>query len=364
MSWKDTSDTKNPSDNSNGERQRVGVIGAGSFGTAIANLLAENQEVLLYVRNPKSYERIKETRKNKMHNLHNRVIPINNLEQFCKECTLIFPIVDSPNFRTMCQDMNPFLKPHHILIHGTKGLNVVLPESFDEANPKLSKQDIHTMTEVIQQETLVLRVGCLSGPNLAGELSENKPGATVVASRFDEVIEAGKLAIRNPRFRVYGSHDVLGVEIAGVLKNVMAIASGILNGMDLGYNAKALLLTRGLGEMVKLGRALGSNTDAFFGIAGVGDLIATCSSPGSRNYTVGYRLAKGEKLDFILEDMNDTAEGIYTARLAFALCNHFNISAPIIESVYKILYEDIDILDGMQYLMTHEFDSDADYISA
>lgn len=342
---------------------KVGVIGGGSFGTAIANILAENNLVLFYIRNPETIKKIKETGVHRGHQISNNIEITNDPAYLCENCTLIYPMVDSKSFRKMCQQFNPLLKPQHVVIHGTKGLSVTPPEDFDKMDvPKLSREHIHTMTEVIRQETNVLRVGCLSGPNLSAELAQKKPAATVVASRFDEVIEMGKETIRTDAFRVYSSDDVLGVELAGVLKNVMAIASGILEGLDLGINARSMLITRGLGEMIKLGKALGSKTTAFAGVAGIGDLIATCSSSRSRNFTVGNKLSKGGSLESVMGEMNEVVEGVRTTKTAYALAQHYKVHVPIIEAMYNILYKGMSIEEAFKYLMTHGYDVDADFL--
>ncbi len=336
----------------------VGVIGAGSFGTAIANLLAENQKVYIFSRRKEAVKEINEQRLHRNYAIHENVTAVDDREFICEKCSLIFPMVAAINFSEMIDAFAPYLGPHHVLIHGTKGLNLIAKE---EAPEKISREEIQTMTEVILARSNVLRVGCMSGPNLAAELAEKKPAATVIASRFDEVIELGKAALRSQRFRVYGSHDVLGVELAGVLKNIMALSSGMHAGLELGENARAMLLTRGLNEMVRLGQKMGSNASAFFGIAGIGDLIATCSSSKSRNFTVGYRLAKGQELDFILEDMNDTAEGINTAKVARLLARNYEMELPIMQAVYEILYEGKSIDQSIRELMLHPFDHDGEF---
>ncbi|MEO0471636.1 MAG: NAD(P)H-dependent glycerol-3-phosphate dehydrogenase, partial [Bacteroidota bacterium] len=282
----------------------VGVVGAGSFGTALANLLAENQPVLLYARRADVAKRLEESRQFRKWRLHDNIQVINDLETIANECQLIFPIVPSENFRQLIRDMSPFLRPYHMLLHGTKGLDVELSAEEDlKSLESINKNRVRTMSELIRAESVVLRVGCVAGPNLASEIAEGMPAATVVASPFEEVIKAGQQALRSSMFRVHANHDLLGVELAGVLKNIMAIASGILKGLGYGDNTAALLLTRGLAEMASIGRALGADPRSFLGLAGLGDLIATCNSPKSRNYTVGYRLAKGEALDEIITDM-------------------------------------------------------------
>jgi len=227
---------------------------------------------------------------------------------------------------------------------------------------ELSKDQIMRMSEVIVQESMVRRIGVMSGPNLASEIAVGKPAATVIASQFDEVIQTGKDVLRSDTFRVYGSHDVIGVEIAGALKNILAIAAGILDGLDLGENAKALLITRGLSEMLKIGKIMGSEAHAFIGLAGIGDLVATCSSSKSRNFTVGNRLAKGDTLEDISETMEEVAEGVRTAKIAKTLIKHYGLHLPIIETLDNILYQKKPIAESMAYLMAHHFENDADFV--
>ncbi len=168
------------------------------------------------------------------------------------------------------------------------------------------------MSEVIREESVAVRVGCMAGPNLAKELSDGQPGATVIASRFHEVIHEGQRLLRNDRFQVYGSSDMIGIELCGVLKNIIAIASGALSGLGLGENARALLINRGMVETIYLGKALGGNTHAFLGLAGVGDMIATCSSKLSRNYTVGSNLQKVKNFS----PKGGVAEGVNNIKIA------------------------------------------------
>ncbi len=340
-------------------KQPIGVIGAGRFGTTIANLLAENNDVWLYARRKSVVDSINETGFNKSQKIHENVEVTDDLKMLAKQCTLIFPVVPAKSFLTMIRTLAPYLRPDHIMIHGTKGFSIFQGENEDLEN--ISRKQIKTMTELMLEETVVLRVGCLSGPNLAYEIAKGEPAATVIASRFDEVIELGKKVLKSDRFRVYGSHDVLGVELAGVLKNVLAISSGMLTGLGFGENAKAMMITRGLREMVQIGQAMGSDGKAFFGLAGIGDLIATCSSNLSRNFTVGNRLAKGEELNEILEDMEEVVEGIQTTKVAFAISKHFNLQTPIIDSIHSILFQQKSIEKSLEELMTHYLDVDVDY---
>lgn len=343
------------------EKPIVGVLGAGSFGSAIANLLAENQPVLMFTRREEVADSIRKTRMNRGREMHENVQPTTDLKQLAETCRLIYPIIPSAGFREMARTLAPFLTPEHILIHGTKGIDVQLPTTDElTADYKLNPKLVNTMTEVILQETMVKRVGCLAGPNLAAEILNGQPAATVIASHFDEVIKLGQTTLRTPRFQVYSSHDLTGVEIAGVLKNVIALAAGALNGLGFGENAKALLISRGLVEMVYVGKNLGGDLSAFLGLAGIGDLIATCSSPKSRNFTVGYRLAKGETLTEILADMEEVAEGINTLRIVRSMANHIGFRAPLTETIYEVLFGDKTVEEALEHLMKFPFYVDID----
>lgn len=342
----------------------VGVVGAGSFGTAVANLLAENGPVLLHSSRPEAVTAMLATRQNAGQDLHGNITPVHGFANFCKQCTLVFPSITSDVFRETMRQMSPYLRPDHILIHCTKGFDIRLEEgrSLLDKDLSLSPSDICTMSEVVLQETMVKRVGCLSGPNLSRELADKQPAATVVASPFDEVIREGQFALRSKRFQVYGSNDIRGVELGGVLKNTMAIAAGALGGLGYGQNAMSFLISRGLSEIVRLGKAMGAEPEAFLGLAGIGDLVATCTSSLSRNYTVGYRLAKGEKLDAIMTDRLEIAEGVKTVNICKKLGDKLNIRLPIIQVVYQALYEDMKVDEGIAFLMEYRWGTDVDFM--
>lgn len=345
-------------------RETVGVIGAGSFGTAIANILAENDaQVILYVRDPKKTKKIAKERISSRQKLHKNIEVTNHLPEVAEHCETIFPMVPSANFRDMITQLAPYLRPYHVLIHGTKGFDLYVPpkQKLSRNNP-LTREHVKTISEVIKEETSVLRVGCLAGPNLARELDQRKPAATVVASHFDEVVSIGQRLLKNDRFMIYGSRDLIGIELCGVLKNIIAVGAGTIAGMKLGENAKSVFISRGLVEMVYIGKALGGNAQAFLGLAGVGDLIATCTSNLSRNYTVGFRLAKGEKLDEIIDSMEEVAEGIKTINIVNQLAESYRIRCPITETLHKIIHEKMTIQQAHEYLMNFPFRAEIDFI--
>lgn len=343
-------------------QQPVGVIGAGSFGTAIANLLAYNTEVLMYSRQTELVEKINNTHQHLNVQLSERISATNDIEELAQRCTLIFPIVPSAAFRIVMQIFSPYLRPYHILIHGTKGFDLRNHDEQELKGIQITKEDVSTMSQIITQETVVVRVGCLSGPNLASEIMEGQPTATVIGSKFDEVISMGKKVLSSQHFHVFGSHDIIGAELAGALKNVIAIGSGILGGLGLGKNIQSLLITRGLMEMIYLGQVMGSSSRAFYGTAGVGDLVATATSKKSRNYTFGYRLGSGETMEEIMTTMPELAEGVRTLRITKNLARTYKLHTPITQMLYNVVFEDFDIQRALRYLITYPYDVDVDFM--
>ncbi|HMX05443.1 MAG TPA: NAD(P)H-dependent glycerol-3-phosphate dehydrogenase, partial [Chitinophagales bacterium] len=273
------------------------------------------------------------------------------------------PIVSSDGFKEVIRTMAPFLRPDHILIHGTKGL-ALKKKGLEKLKEKsrISNRNVLTMSQLIRRESVVVRVGSMAGPNLAREIAQEMPAATVIASRFDEVIHEGHRLLTSPRFQVYGSYDIIGVELAGVLKNILAIGSGIVSGLNLGENARALLITKGWAEIIKLSEVLGADVKSFLGLAGIGDIIATCSSPSSRNFSVGFRLAKGEKIKDIQTSMEEVAEGINTIRIANGLANFHGIHCPIIKTLYQGIFEDLNVQTGIEYLMRSRRSMDVEFL--
>lgn len=317
---------------------------------AVTQLLSHNAEVLIFSRKQKVVDAINIDHHFMGMNLAKNIKASSDAKAVTQQCNLIFPIVASENFRKMLKLFSPHLTPHHILIHGTKGLDVYYGD-------KAEKNSVHvySMSEVIQQETNVLRVGCLSGPNLAAEIMEGQPTATVVASEFDEVIEIGKKVLSSDRLHVYASHDIRGAELAGALKNVVAIGSGILKGMGLGKNIQAVLITQGLHEMIRFGKAVGSPQDAFLTVAGIGDLIATTTSKKSRNYTFGFRLGSGESVDEIESASEELAEGVRTVEICKALADYYDLRVPVFNAFYRIIIEGEDKTEVIDTLIKNPY---------
>lgn len=340
---------------------KVGVIGAGSFGTAIANLLALNTDVLLFSRNANTVAAINSHRQFNGFHYHERVMATDDPMKICGECLLIFPVVPSNSFRSMVRTFSAGLRPYHQMIHGTKGFDTFPVMEDQLASSTLDRTMVSTMSEVIMQESTVVRIGCLSGPNLSKEILEGQPTATVIASHFEEVIALGKAALNSPAFHVFGSRDRLGAELAGALKNIIALGSGMLGGLGLGKNIQAMLLTRGLHEMIHIGQALGSDSHAFVGTAGIGDLIATATSDKSRNYQFGMRLASGETYQQVRDSMPELAEGVRTLQIVRQLARSYKLHVPINEMLYRVVFEGFDMPRAIQYLMRYPYDVDVDF---
>lgn len=322
---------------------KVVVIGAGSFGTILANLVARNcRELRLWTRYEEQAREINATRVNREYvpelDLSPNVTAYSEPERvFEGGVQAVIWSLPSCAARERARVFAPFFGGNEILLHATKGVE---------------EKSLRRISEVLREEIPCPRIGVLSGPNLAHELSRGEPAATVVASAFTEVQEAGQALLASERFRVYLDSDVVGVEWAGTLKNILAIASGALDAMKLGWNARALLITRGLAEMVRFGVAMGARESTFLTLAGVGDLLATCSSPLSRNYRVGMRLALGERLDEILADLGTTAEGVRTTYIVHQYARDHGIAMPITEAVYRLLYNQEPIQGIIHQLMT------------
>ncbi|MFK8162233.1 MAG: NAD(P)H-dependent glycerol-3-phosphate dehydrogenase [Lewinella sp.] len=342
--------------------ETVGIIGAGTFGTAMANLLALNTEVLVYSRNKALAEKLQKDRSRFGVKLHDRVTVLNDFAEIADRCQLILPIVPSNNFRDMMRSVTKHLQPSHVMIHGTKGFDITGVDEQDIPLTGLDRRQVHTMTEVILAESVVVRVGALAGPNLARELLDGQPSASAIASKFDEVIKRADAVLSSPQLHVFHTHDLLGAELAGVLKNVVALGSGILKGYGLGKNVQAMLITRGLHEMIHFGRALGSDNTAFFGTAGIGDLIATATSRKSRNYTFGFRLGSGEKLEDVRATSQELAEGVRTLMITRHLAKNLRLRAPITEMLYRIVFEDYPIAEAMNFLITYPYEVDVDFL--
>jgi glycerol-3-phosphate dehydrogenase (NAD(P)+) len=328
----------------------IGVVGGGSWGTTLAHLLALNgHDVLIWVRRKGQATEINKKHTNERYlpgyPIDPRVKATNRLADIPHRCRTVLMAVPSNVLREVAFKIGDHLRGDQILVSATKGLE---------------EGTFLRMTEILKAETCCKKIGALSGPNLAREIMDGQPAATVVASRFDEVVETIDGLLNSSRLRVYGNRDVIGVEMVGALKNILAIATGVATGMGLGDNAKAFLLTRGLAEISRLGVAAGADPLTIVGLSGVGDMIATCTSPLSRNHQVGRRLGEGESLPDILDSMVMVAEGVHTARVAHAYAQRLAIEMPITRGVFQLLHENRAPQEVLEELMgrpsTYEID--------
>jgi glycerol-3-phosphate dehydrogenase (NAD(P)+) len=332
-------------------KNHVGVIGGGSWGTTISNIIGENNyNVIHWLRDQDVVDEINKSHENNKYlpdfKLSENIIATTDLSEVAKACRIIFFVVPSKGFREVAYQLGNFINGEHILIHGTKGLE---------------QSTFKRMSVILKEETCCRRIGVLSGPNLAKEIMKRQPSGSVIASSFDEVITEARKILNNSYFSVYGSKDIIGAELGGVFKNIIAIASGISEGLGLGDNTKSMLITRGNIEMTRLGLRMGAHINTFNGLSGIGDLIATCMSPLSRNYQVGFRLANGETLEQITESSVYVAEGIQTTKTINNYALEKKILMPIVRGVYKILFEKRDIRKVINSLMYLKAEAEMDF---
>lgn len=303
---------------------RLAVLGAGAWGTVLAWLLAKNQhEVLLWTRREDHAQKLNQTRINPDY-VPDLVLPENirvtaSVGEVCHNIAAALVVVPSKGLREVLEK----LPDVPALISCSKGLEL---HSFKR------------LSEVMQEYKPSAKIAALSGPNLALEIAQGKPAAATIASEVPKFAKTAQGWLNQNIFRVYSSDDLIGLEIAGALKNVIALAAGICDGLHLGDNAKATLITRGLGEIVKVGTHLGGDVKTFYGLSGLGDLVATCSSGQSRNHTAGERLAKGATLED-LQRSGLTAEGIPTTKAVHELAQQEQLDLPICSEIYHVIYE-------------------------
>ena len=336
----------------------VGVIGAGSFGITVAYLLSVTNDVLIYARDPEDVRKVNEEHRMFGVNLSPRIKAVSVPEMVTEQCEVIFPVIPSDHFRQMMRTFGQLMSPRHILIHGTKGLDTTRVKDLQLFSGKLHRNDVCTISRVILEESNVKRIGCLSGPNLSKEILEGQPTATVIASEYDEVVNIGVELLSSKKMFVFGSSDILGAELAGAFKNIVAVGSGYLRGKGLGKNVQGLFITRGLHEIAYFGGWLGADKSAFLGTAGIGDLIATATSATSRNFNFGYQLGQGIPLRQLMESSDELAEGVRTLKIAYLLARTEKIRLPIIETLYRIVYEDLSYEVALDYLMRYPYSKD------
>jgi glycerol-3-phosphate dehydrogenase (NAD(P)+) len=321
--------------------ETIGIVGGGSFGSALADMIGNHgHPVLHWHRTAEGAERFNATRENAKYlpgiRLSANISATADLAEVGRASRLIIVSVPSVHFRAVARRLGDHVDGSQILVSTTKGIEA---DSF-----KL-------MTEVLREETCCLKIGALSGPNLAKEIAAKKPSGTVIASRYEEVIRKVQDVLSGPYFRVYSNTDVYGVELGGVLKNAYAIATGLVAALKMGDNTLGMLITRALAEMSRFADRMGSNPLTFLGLAGVGDLVTTCISPLSRNYRVGLMIGQGATLEKAMAEIGEVAEGVNTVRIVRAKAAQLGIRMHILEGLHALLFEGTDLPTVLKQLM-------------
>jgi glycerol-3-phosphate dehydrogenase (NAD(P)+) len=329
----------------------IAVLGGGSFGTALANLMAENgYRVRLWMRDAQQAEAIRLERRNPRYlkdvDVHSAVDPTTDLESVVTGSELIFVVLPSSALRKVLAPVAHLLAGKFV-VSTTKGIE---PETF------------LLMSQIVEQIVPDAHIGVISGPNLAREIAHKALTATVVASADERLCERVQSVLHGKTFRVYASNDRFGAELGGALKNVYAIMAGMASALGMGENTRAMLITRALAEMTRFAVTLGANPSTFLGLAGVGDLIVTCSSPKSRNYQVGYALGEGLTLDEAVSRLGEVAEGVNTLKVLKAKSEEIGVYMPLVAGLHAIIFEGYTLGQIVEGLMSAEPKTDVDFL--
>ena len=328
---------------------KVGLLGGGSWGTTVASLTSKNCPTKIWARNSETVDEINTYHTNEKYLPGAKLTPslkaAPTIQETVYDADVIVMGIPAQNFRKVLEEARPHIRPWVPIISLSKGL---------ENGTKLR------MTQIIEEVMPGHPVGVLTGPNLAKEIARGQAAASVIAMVDETIAKALQGIFRSGLFRVYTNDDVLGCELGGALKNIMAIATGMGDGAKAGENTRAALITRGLAELTRLGVAMGGRPETFAGLAGMGDLVATCSSSKSRNRTVGFKLGSGMSLDEIVADMAEVAEGVKSAPVVMELAREYKVEMPIATEVYKVLYEGSNVQQAFRGLLKRKVGSEAD----
>lgn len=324
--------------------KKVAVIGSGSWGTAIALLLAKRGFIVnLWSYLKEEAERLDTDRENKQFlpgiKFPDTILCTNNIEAAVKDIEVVFMVTPSAFIKGTAERLSPYIKPGAIIVNAAKGLE-------QESQKRLSV----TIKDAIPQA----EVAVMSGPSHAEEVARDLPTTNVIAARTLEVSEYIQDVLMCDFFRVYTSMDMVGVELGGALKNVIALCAGMTDGLGLGDNAKAALMTRGMVEITRLGVAAGADVTTFSGLSGMGDLIVTCTSMHSRNRRAGILIGQGMSAQKAMEEVKMVVEGVYTTKAAYQLAKKLNVEMPITEQAYRVLFEDYNAKDAVNNLMKRD----------
>lgn len=330
---------------------KISVLGAGSWGTALAVLLYENgHEVTLWSIDKHEVAMITEQRE-QTEKLPGVRIPegikvTSELEDSMKGRDILVLAVPSIYIRSTAKSMASFVEDGQVIVNVAKGIE---------------ESTLMNMTDVIEDEMPQARVGVLSGPSHAEEVGRRIPTTVVAGAHDKETAELIQDAFMNSYFRVYTSPDMVGIELGGALKNVIALAAGIVDGLGFGDNTKAALITRGIAEITRLGTAMGGRVETFAGLSGIGDLIVTCTSTHSRNHNAGYLIGQGKTYQEAMDEVKMVVEGVYSAKAALALAKKYNVEVPITEQVNRVLFEDVSAKDAVPSLLLRNRTSETEW---
>lgn len=328
----------------------VAVLGGGNWGTTLAHLCTlSGAKVRLWLRNEAVVREIREQHTNHQYTgdtlLSEAIAPTCDLAHAVHDARLVLAVLPSSSARSVIRELGALVQGDQVFVHATKGLEL---------------ETGTTISQMVHEETAIRKVGVLSGPNIAPEILRGLPAATVVASRYPEVVAVAQQVLTSPRFRVYANDDVTGVELGGALKNIIAIGSGIVSGLGLGENTRGLLMTRGLAEIARFAVHYGARPLTLAGLSGMGDLVVTCSSQHSRNFRVGLGLAQNKALARILSELGMVAEGVRTTRIVHKLALREGLDMPITEALYRVLEGELDVQSALSWLMQLPARSDID----
>ena len=332
---------------------KIGVVGAGSWGTALADLIANKGfRVQLWAYEPEVVEQIQNDRENQYFlpgfKLSDNIAASNDLHSVVADKDLVLIVVPSHVMRKTTQNMAGHISAETIVVSASKGIE-------NKTHLTMSGVIRQTLPEIPDQ-----RLAVISGPSFAKEVVQHMPTVVTVASKDSATAGLVQYIFATPYFRVYSADDMLGVELGGSIKNVIAIAAGVVDGLGLGLNTRAALITRGMTEIRRLGVKLGANPRTFTGLAGFGDLVLTCTGALSRNHTVGKKIGEGMKLKQILAEMRMVAEGVKTAKSVYDLSRKIGVDMPISQEMYRILYEDLSPKEAVYRLMTRDLKKELD----
>ncbi len=328
---------------------KVGVLGGGSWGTTVASLAAKNADTKIWARDTKTVDDINNNNRNEKYlpnaKLTESLKASYSIKEAIHDADVVVMGIPAQHFRHVLQDAAPHIRPWVPIISLSKGL----------------ERGTHKrMTEIIEEIMPGHPAGVLTGPNLAREIVAGQAAASVIAMVDDTIAIALQKVFKSGLFRVYTNEDVVGCELGGALKNVIALAAGMGDGANAGDNTRAAIITRGLAELTRLGVAMGGQPLTFAGLTGMGDLVATCNSTQSRNRHVGFQLGQGKKIDEIIESMSMVAEGVKTVGVVMELAEKYNISMPITSEVYKVIHEGNTVHDAFKGLLRQESGSEYD----